>query len=58
MEAHAEKSRKIQTRAQLEFETIITEETEKAQLQAVGDLFFFFKRRKEFTCWNAAFLKL
>ena len=50
MEAHAEKSRKIQTRAQLEFETIITEETEKAQLQAVGDFFFFFKRSMEFTC--------
>ena len=43
MEAHAEKSRKIQTRAQLEFEAIITEETEKAQLQAVDSFYEYFK---------------
>ena len=38
MEAHAEKSRKIQKRAQEQFEAIVQEETEKAQLQAVAQL--------------------
>ena len=38
MEAHAKKSRKIQRRAQEQFEAIAQEETAKAQLQAVAQM--------------------